>query len=213
MSRNINPEKALIFRITHRANVPWILSHGLHCSNSNVRDPDFVPIGNADLISRRSVKPVPPPHGGYLNDYVPFYFTPFSPMLLNIVTGYNGVTRQRKRDIVILVSSIWKLQEHNVGFVFSDRHAYLNTARFSADPADLDRIDWALLQARDFRRDPNDPGKMERYEAEALARDFVPAGAIFGAYCYDDVVEAEISGIVTNAGSAMRVIANAKMFF
>lgn len=48
MSVNLNPEKALIFRIVHMANVPWILDHGLHCRNSPDQDPDFVDIGNAD---------------------------------------------------------------------------------------------------------------------------------------------------------------------
>ena len=28
---SLSPEKALIFRITHIANVPWILANGLHC--------------------------------------------------------------------------------------------------------------------------------------------------------------------------------------
>ena len=213
MSKNLNPEKALIFRITHRANVPWIMENGLHCANSAISDPGFVPIGNADLIGRRKVKSMPPPYGGLLSDYVPFYFTPFSPMLLNIVTGYGGVTKQAKRDIVILVSSIWKLQEQGVRFVFSDRHAYLATARFSANPVDLSWIDWELLQARNFKRDPNDPGKMERYEAEDLAHGHVPTAAFVGAYAYDDAVAAQVTSIVAQAGSAMRVIANSKMFF
>jgi len=34
MTENLNPERALIFRIVHVANVPWILDHGLHCKNS-----------------------------------------------------------------------------------------------------------------------------------------------------------------------------------
>lgn len=213
MSKNLNPEKALIFRITHRANVRWIMANGLHCSNSTQTDPNFVPIGNSDLIGRRKVKRMPAPYGGLLSDYVPFYFTPFSPMLLNIVTGYSGVAKQAKQDIVILVSSIWKLQEQGVQFVFSDRHAYLATARFSASPADLSWIDWPLLQARNFKRDPDDPGKMERYEAEVLAYGYVPTAAFLGAYTYDTVAAEQVSAIVEQAGSAMRVIANAKMFF
>ena len=28
MSNNLNPQKALIFRIVHIRNVPWILEHG-----------------------------------------------------------------------------------------------------------------------------------------------------------------------------------------
>jgi hypothetical protein len=91
MSKDLNPEKALIFRITHRDNLPWILANGLHCANSGVRDPTFVPIGNRDLINRRASRTLPAPFQGTLSDYVPFYFTPFSPMLLNIKTGWGGI--------------------------------------------------------------------------------------------------------------------------
>ncbi len=35
----LSPDKALIFRITHIANMPWILANGLHCPNSDIRDP------------------------------------------------------------------------------------------------------------------------------------------------------------------------------
>ena len=50
---SLSPEKALIFRITHIANVPWILANGLHCRSSAAQDPDFVEIGNPDLIDKR----------------------------------------------------------------------------------------------------------------------------------------------------------------
>ena len=42
----LSPEKALIFRITHIANAPWILANGLHCRSSAAQDPDFEEIGN-----------------------------------------------------------------------------------------------------------------------------------------------------------------------
>ena len=38
-------EKAFIFRITHRDNVPWIMANGSHCRNANRIDPGFVTIG------------------------------------------------------------------------------------------------------------------------------------------------------------------------
>jgi hypothetical protein len=40
MSAKLNADKALIFRITHRDNVPWILGHGMCCRNAPVQDPD-----------------------------------------------------------------------------------------------------------------------------------------------------------------------------
>ena len=59
MSNLLNSEKALIFRITHVDNVPWILANGLHCSNSHQFDPNYVPIGNAEIITRRATRIVP----------------------------------------------------------------------------------------------------------------------------------------------------------
>jgi hypothetical protein len=99
---DLTAERALIFRITHIENVPWILANGLHCGNSACRDPNFRDIGKADLIEKRSTRSVPIPPGGVLSDYVPFYFTPYSPMLYNIKTGYNGVKVTPMPDIAIL---------------------------------------------------------------------------------------------------------------
>lgn len=183
---NLNPEKALIFRIAHVANVPWILQNGFHCSNSNRSDPNYVQIGNAELISRRTTRDVPVHPYGTLSDYIPFYFTPYSPMLYNIKTGYNGVTKRPMEEIVILVSSLREVHKQGIAFVFSDRHAYLQAAEFYNNLARLDQIDWPRLQARDFRRDPDDPGKVERYQAEALIYQYLPLPAVLGIICYRD---------------------------
>ena len=126
----LNAENAFIFRIVHKDNIPWILTKGLHCRNSTVFDPHSVNIGNVDLIDKRSTRHVPIKPHGTLSDYVPFYFTPYTPMLLNIKTGYNGVTQRHPREIVILVSSIHRLKKQGVPVIFTERHAYLSTANF-----------------------------------------------------------------------------------
>lgn len=190
MPRNLdeilNPENALIFRITHRANLPWMLRNGLHCSRSEVRDPDFVSIGNVELIELRSVRRVAIPPGGTLDEYIPFYFTPFTPMLYNIKTGYGGIRQRPNEELVILVSSLAALEESGVRYLFSDRHAYLEAAQFFSDRADLSHVDYELLQRRDFERDPEDPGKMERYQAEALVHRAMPVTALLGVACYTE---------------------------
>lgn len=127
---NLNPEKALIWRIMHRDNVSWVLDNGLHCVKSTVIDPNYIPIGNKDLIDRRQGRVVQISPGGWLGDYVSFYFTPFSPMMYNSYTGRGGVTRRDNEDIVILVSSIHKLNEIGRPFVYTDRHAYTSLAMF-----------------------------------------------------------------------------------
>jgi hypothetical protein len=176
----LNPTKALIFRITHIDNVPWILDHGLHCRNSDVRDPNFREIGNRDLIAKRLQHPIPVEPGGTLADYVPFYFTPWSPMQMNIITGYQGTPSTPASEIAFLVSSVPTLDANGLVYVLTDRHAYLATARFATDASGLEQVDWRILQARDFKRSDDDPGKVERYQAEALVHQHLPVEGIAG---------------------------------
>mgnify|MGYP002780033107 CR=1 FL=1 len=173
----LSPERALIFRITHVANVPWLLRHGLHCRASPVRDPAFRSIGNPELIEKRRTRVVPAPPGGSLGeDYVPFYFTPHSPMLLNLKTGYGGVPQTRMADVAILAASLRDLAARDIPFLFTDRHAYLTAAQFYRGLDDLaTAVDWSLLRSRDFKRRPDDPGRFERYQAEALVHRYSEA--------------------------------------
>ena len=206
MSGSLTQEKALIFHIAHRDNVPWIMANGMHCRNSSIADSEFVTIGNPDLIDKRHGRNVPCAPFGTLSDYVPFYFTPFTPMLLNIKTGFNGIRKRPIEEIVIFVSSLPTLSANAVPFLFTDRHAYLATAQFSADLAMLDWIDWAMLRRRDFKRDPEDPGKFERYQAEALVHQSLPMKAALGVVCYTDAVSAEVQREAAACGHRLQVI-------
>lgn len=210
----LNADNALVFRITHRDNLPWVLDHGLHCARSEVQDPGFVGIGNADLIGHRREHPLPPPCHGALGDYVPFYFTPYSPMLNNIRTGWGGVTRRERDEIVFLVTSLPQLAKLGIDFVFSDRHAYLATARFSSALADLaDWIPWQQLQARDFKKDPDDPGKFERYQAEALVFQQVPIEALLGIVCHGEAGADAIRGLLADRGIDLQVHVRPNWYF
>lgn len=210
---NLNPEKALIWRILHRANLPWVLQNGIQCGNSQVRSPHWVSIGNAELIGKRAARPVPLPPGGTLGDYVPFYFTPFSVMLRNIHTGWNGIKQIPNADIIILVSSLHRVSELGLPFLFTDRHAYSGLATFYDDLIHLNQIDWALLHHRDFKRDPEDPGKLERYQAEALVHQHVPLAALLGVVCYTDVVRAEIERRMQTLGVSLPVHTRPHWYF
>jgi len=109
--------------------------HGLHSPNSAIQNPNYVPIGNPDIIGKRAFRIVPLPPGGVLNDYVPFYFTPFSPMMYNIHTGI-GVPQRPNTDIIILVARLNKMQECGLPFVFTNAHAILEwTEYYNLDPA------------------------------------------------------------------------------
>lgn len=205
LSQILSPEKALIFRITHRDNLAWLLRHGLHCSSSEVRDPNFVSIGNAGIIELREPKVVPVLPGGNFSDYVPFYFTPKSPMLHNILTG-KGVARKEPTEIVILATSLRLLSTRSVPFVFCDRHALNVMARFSNDLVDLALLPWEDWRASNFRRDPENPARFECYQAEALVHRHLPVEALQGVACYNDEVRQAVENTIVQAGATVKAV-------
>jgi hypothetical protein len=209
---DLGPEKALIFRITHVDNIPWIFEHGLHCRNSAIHDPNYHEIGNPELIDKRAHREVPIPPGGTLSDYIPFYFTPYSPMLLNIKTGYGGMIQTPMSQIAILVSSLRWLSG-KMPFVFTDRHAYLATAEYYNDLSELKQIDWPSLRARDFKRDPDNPERFERYQAEALVYQHLPIDPLAGVACRDAAAAKPIQAAVEKRGLSFKVLVQPGWFF
>lgn len=212
-NQTLNPQKALIWRIVHRDNIPWILDNGLHCGNSEIQSVHWVNIGNPELINKRSIHPVPVGMGGRLNDYVPFYFTPFSPMMKNIHSGYGGIKQRPNDEIVILVSNLYRVKDQRLPFVFTDGHAYYAWSNFYTELTDLDKIDWPILQARDFRRDPDDPAKFERYQAEALIYNHCPIQMLEGMVCYTDKTKQMLDGWLCERNINMQVYARAGWYF
>jgi hypothetical protein len=213
MSTALNPEKALIFRIVHRDNLQWILDHGLHARNGQIFDPNYRSIGNPDLIDKRSRRQVRVGPGGTLSDYVSFYFTPYSIMLFNIKTGYGGVMHVPNDEIVIFVSSLHRLAELQIPFVFTNQHAYPLIADYFTDAADLTSIDWPLLQSRNFKHDPDDPGKKERYQAEALAWKHVPLEALLGVCCYSAGVAEHVETLLEAGRLKLKILVNPHWYF
>lgn len=216
VEQSLTPEKALIFRITHRDNVSWILDNGLWSAGSGRQDPDFVPIGKTELIQARHDRRVPIPPHGVLSDYIPFYFTPYSPMLYQIVTGH-GMPRRSREELVVLVSSLYDARDAECEFVFADRHAYLQyltTENFSSNLDDLaTMVHWELLRARDFRNDPENPDKKERYQAEALIHQHLPVSTLKGLVAYNADVAEAIKAEVDQRGLEMPVYSRPGWFF
>ncbi len=180
---NLNPDKALIFRIVHADNLDRILRSGLHCRNSTDADPAYRDIGSPEIISNRNERAVPIAPGGFFSDYIPFYFTPYSIMLYNLKTGYN-VPQVPNEDLMIIVASLRALAERGHRFVFTNQHGCSAGVEFFSDLNKLEEIvDWPLLQSKNFSRDPDDPGKVLRYQAEAMIHQHIPLSDLTGLVC------------------------------
>ncbi|MCX7063014.1 MAG: DUF4433 domain-containing protein [Proteobacteria bacterium] len=202
-----------IFRILHRDNVPWVLANGVTSRSHPDQNPHYVNIGNLDLIGKRAHRLVPIPPGGVLDDYLPFYFCTHSVMLFNIHTGRVEGVNCGQGDIVYLVSSIERLDEVGARYVFTDRHAYVSNAHYFSDRADLTKLDWQLIESRDFRRDPNDPGKLERRQAECLVHRGLPVDGLLGIACQNDRTLEFCVGLVAAEGLHLKVLKRTDWYF
>jgi hypothetical protein len=183
-----------------------VLQHGLHCGNSTTRSAQWVSIGNQELIDKRARWAVAAEPGGVLNDYVPFYFTPFSPMMFAIKTGWNGVQQHPPQDIVILVSSLHRIAAQGLTWLFTDTHANNSVVNYFNRLDDLPRLDWRILQTRDFKRDPDDPSKFGRYQAEALVHGHCPLQGLSGIVCFDERGKMNVQQAVDAMGATLQVI-------
>ena len=134
-------------------------------------------------------------------------------MLLNIKTGHGGLRQTPVQHIIFLVSSLPKVVEQGVPFVFTDRHAYLKTAVFSSELTDLSRIDWTILRTRDFKRNPDDPGKFERYQAEALIYRHLPVTALTGIACQGAAQQTLLRRRLDEAGVSLSVLPIPNWYF
>jgi hypothetical protein len=134
-------------------------------------------------------------------------------MSFNIHTGHRGVQQRRNDEIAILLCSLPKLTQDGITFVFTDRHARLATAEFFGEAASLDRIDWKILQNRDFSRDNNDLGKMERYQAELLVHRHLPVDSLLGVACYNTRERDRVDALVKGTNPDLRVVQRPGWYF
>ena len=185
-----------IYRMTHIDNVPFILRNGLWSKLSAEReaattaatiaagqsaspsataqgtpkqDPAFKAIGNADIIGRRTNKRVVViPPGGVLGEYVPFYFSGHSPMLLNITTGY-GVPRIPQKDIVFLVCDACEIAAQGIPFCFTDGNATKSISRFFNNLQSISELDWTTIRSTLWKNTDDDYDRVRKKMAERRA--------------------------------------------
>jgi ssDNA thymidine ADP-ribosyltransferase, DarT/Calcineurin-like phosphoesterase len=69
------------------------------------------------------------------------------------------------------------------------------------------------LQARDFQRDPDDPGKFERYQAEALVHRHLPVAALNGIVCHGPTQQAHLGQLATGLRLNITIASRPNWYF
>jgi len=162
--------------MTHLRNLESILqSGGLYCENEKVRrQVGAVSIAHMHIKERRGRRAVPVAEGGTLNDYVPFYFAPRSPMLYAIYKGNVEGYMDGQEPILHLTSSVHAVEQARLPFAFTDGHAEMAISGFFAETERLDKVDWEIMKAKYWADTVDDNDRCRRRLAEFLVHQFFP---------------------------------------
>ena len=175
-----------LFRMVHIDNVEYILQNGMFTKHHSMADPNYINIGDTTLIVQRNDYLVKIKGYGKLGDYIPFYFGPLSPMLLNIKTGYRGVTKREQSDIVYICCRLDLIIDYCKQWCFTDGHAKDALTSFFNNLDSLDQVDWDIVSERIWKNTEDDFDRMRRKQAEFLVKDSVPVSSIGRIIVYNE---------------------------
>ena len=194
-----------ICRMTHIDNVSFIVQNGLWSKLSPVQDPNFVSIGNPDIIDKRTNKTVVVnPPGGVLGEYVPFYFSGHSPMLFNIATGY-GVKKVPQKDIVFLVCDALEIVNAGIPYCFTDGNATKAISKFYNTLYGLRELDWPCIHATIWKNTEDDYDRVRKKMSEFLVKGHVPAGMIREIIVKNPEVEQRVTAMLGHSLSDCKI--------
>lgn len=172
-------EPTRIYHFTHAKNLPKILDAGyLYCKARLPADLEVVDISHQSVQEKRRNKRVRCEPGGILHDYVPFHFATRSPMMFAIHKGNVEGRSSDMTPLIYVVSSVQRVQEMGLKFVFSDGHPTKAFSEIYNDPIRLDKVDWNIMEARYWSDTGEDPDKSRRRQAEFLVHGAFPWEAV-----------------------------------
>lgn len=129
------------YHFTCIENLKDIITNGL--LSTNLKDSKGIThenIANTDIQNRRSTMKINCGPKGVVHDYVPFYFTKRSPMLLGVVKKKNV----DQESIIYLAVPIKYIENESV--IFTNASANTNTApKFYDNPSNLDELNWEVI--------------------------------------------------------------------
>ena len=192
------PNPTRLYRLVHIESLPTLLARGrLHAPN---RTPDdglpYRTIHNLGVQANRHESPLHCGPGGTLHDYVPFYFGPHSPMLLNLATGRVADYSEGQDPLVYLATTVQAVQEAGYRFVFSDGHGLANFTRWFDSLDDLGQVSWDVVNAKYWADTPEDNDRKRRKQAEFLVWEGLDWSLIRGIGVRNSSVKERVEGIL-----------------
>lgn len=192
------PIPTRLYRLVHIETLATLLARGrLHAPNKTPADGlPYKTIHNLRVQTNRHGCGLPCGPGGTLHDYVPFYFGPHSPMLLNLHTGRVAGYSEGQDPLIYLATTVQAVQAAGYRFVFSDGHGLANFTRWFDNLADLGQVDWEVVKAKFWADRPEDNDRQRRKQAEFLVWEGLDWSMVQGIGVRISTVKEQVEGIL-----------------
>lgn len=209
-----------LYKMIHVGNMEYVLQTGLCPSRHPRAAACYIPIGDPHMSRERAVMPVPVAPGGFLSEYVPFYFAGHMPMLHSMIRAdeqlykwqtaaiMGRVPRFRPRgtgqysqaEIVFVVCDFQRVTTDFRDWCFTDRHPCNKHVTYYNTLSDLDKLHWEEI----FHRNRSLQDK-EFCQAEFLFKDLLPVAYIDHLIVSCEKTKKQMEEIVRQAGLAIPV--------
>jgi len=181
--------KVYLYRMVHIENISHLLQFGITHWNSVNKNSNYIPIGDNSLINSRNFTRLS--NNEILGNYIPFYFGSRMPMLLVIQKGYNEVPITEPEKIVYCISTVQKIMDLQLDFIFTDGHAVDKTSTIyglNDVHSILNIVDFDAIKAKYWKKE-TDLDLKRRKEVEFLVKTDIPPKGISGYVVYSQTAK------------------------
>lgn len=132
------PGDRWLYHFTHLDNLAAIRSAGcLHCDARARAAMTRTEVGSQDIKESRRKRAIPISPGGFVGEYVPFYFASRSPMMYRIACDHRDSVPGRYQGgdtpLIYLVTSVAAVVRAGLTWVATDGNAATATTEFTSD--------------------------------------------------------------------------------
>lgn len=203
-----------VYRIIPIQNLEDDLLNGLICKNKAPANAKRTVIGNTEIITERDNRQVTCFPGTVVNDYVPFYFSIRTPMLLNIKTG-RGVSKRPQSEIIYLCIKLTDLATDKFQWCFTNGNAAKLISKFYNDLDDLGKVDWKSIKSTDFGANnaDGDEDRVRKKHSEFLVKGKVPTKKLSHIVVLNNTVKTQVETILSKNNLNIKVVVDSKFYF
>jgi len=194
-----------LMHFTHEDNLGRILDQGgllcdRACQTSGLNRRN---VAYASIKEQRARTIVEVPPGGTVDQYVPFYFGPKSPMMLTYKSGNVTGKKEDLSELLYFVTAAENIAAAGLEFAFTDGHPIVEPRLFFNDLADLGEVDLALMTETWWYDTDEYPDRKRRRQAEFLVWEKVPLENFRGIATMNEGKRLQVLDFLQNRGIEM----------